>query len=610
MWQVLYVGIVLHNRRDPARSQTGVSVAGVVLVSITVAAGLGFCALVGIAFNATTTQIIPFLALGLGVDNMLNLLHTYADTKCDGNLEVSLICVTLFAGLICFSFFQEQNGVVLKKSGGSVIVTSSCMALSFLAAALIPIPALRGFAITAAILVMFNLLATLLVFPAIVSLDLRRRKARMWDVLCCRDAPPPRPTGWSLRRFAAKHYVPFLLRKGTCAAVIVLHVIVLGSALWGSLRVKDGLELKEVVPQYTGEHAFLEAQSDLFGFYNMYAVTRGEFEYPINQRLLYDYHEAFMRVPNVMKNDNGGLQTFWLAMFRDWLMNLQVAFDRDWKNGAITQERWFSNASDEGILAYKLLVQTGHVDNPVDKSLVWKVRLVDTHGIINPKAFYNYLSAWSWNDALAYGFSQANLRPEPRQWLHVANDYELKIPKSGPLVYSQLPFYLQGLRDTTEITELIAQVRAICARFEERGLPNFPSGIPFLFWEQYLALRSGLALALVCALAAIFILSSALLLNVWAAFLVVLSMGSVVLQLLGLMGAVGMQLSAVPAVLLVVAVGIATHFTLHISLVSRTFYCRLPNEREASNGVYLPLVYSICIGHSLPIMEHCRGRAL
>lgn len=458
--------------------------------------------------------------------------------------------------------------MVLKKSGGSVIVTSSCMALSFLAAALIPIPALRGFSITAAILVMFNLLATMIVFPAIVSLDLRRRQAKLWDVLCCRDAPPPRRNGWSLKKFAATHYVPFLLRKGTCATVIVLHVIVLGCALWGSLRVKDGLELKEVVPQYTGEHAFLEAQSDLFGFYNMYAVTRGEFEYPINQRLLYDYHEAFMRVPNVMKNDNGGLQTFWLAMFRDWLINLQVAFDRDWKNGAITQERWFSNASDEGILAYKLLVQTGHVDNPVDKSLVWKVRLVDTHGIINPKAFYNYLSAWSWNDALAYGFSQANLRPEPRQWLHVANDYELKIPKSGPLVYSQLPFYLHGLRDTTEITELIAQVRAICARFEERGLPNFPSGIPFLFWEQYLGLRSGLALALVSALSAIFILSSALLLNVWAAILVVLSMGSVVLQLLGLMGAVGMQLSAVPAVLLVVAVGIATHFTLHISLVS------------------------------------------
>lgn len=52
---------------------------------------------------------------------------------------------------------------------------------------------------------------------------------------------------------------------------------------------------------------------------------------------------------------------------------LQKAFDRDWSRGSITQERWFPNASHEGILAYKLLVQTGHVDNPIDKSLVTQV---------------------------------------------------------------------------------------------------------------------------------------------------------------------------------------------------------------------------------------------
>lgn len=52
---------------------------------------------------------------------------------------------------------------------------------------------------------------------------------------------------------------------------------------------------------------------------------------------------------------------------------------------------------------------------------------MDSEGIINPKAFYNYLTAWKSNDALAYGASQADLRPEPRHWFHDVHDIDLKV---------------------------------------------------------------------------------------------------------------------------------------------------------------------------------------
>ncbi|KAE8737035.1 Patched, partial [Frankliniella occidentalis] len=76
---LVYAGVSLLRWQDPVRSQAGVGIAGVVLVSITVAAGLGFCALLGIAFNASTTQIVPFLALGLGVDDMFLITASYAE---------------------------------------------------------------------------------------------------------------------------------------------------------------------------------------------------------------------------------------------------------------------------------------------------------------------------------------------------------------------------------------------------------------------------------------------------------------------------------------------------------------------------------------------------
>jgi patched 1 len=488
---LIYTAAVLYRFDDPVNGQSSVGVFGVILLTVTTIAGLGFCALLGIPFNAATTQVVPFLSLGLGVDHIFILLHAYATSG--GN---------------------EQTGQVLKKASLSILFSGTATSGSFFAAALIPVPALRVFCLQVAILLSFNLMSILLIYPAMVSLDLRRRKSGRADILCCCLPPrngvlnansqqyhprciherrsnqcvPSEPDeamidcsdkncfSFSISRFSGKYYAPFLSNSSVKAMAMLLLFCIVGISAFAAMKLTDGLELTDLVPQNTDEHKFLSVQGKLFGFYNMFAVTQGDFEYPTNQKLLYEYHEAYVRVSHVIKNDNGGLPEFWLSLFRDWLLNLQKSFDQDYRDGRITQERWYKNASDEAILAYKLLVQTGHVDNPIDKSLVTQVRLVNSENVINPKAFYNYLSAWAWNDGLAYGASQANLRPEPREWFHAPSDFELKIPKSAPLTYTQLPFYLHGLSDTLDIKALIGQIREICNKFEGKGLPNYPSG--------------------------------------------------------------------------------------------------------------------------------------
>lgn len=111
--------------------------------------------------------------------------------------------------------------------------------------------------------------------------------------------------------------------------------------------------------------------------------------------------------------------------------------------------------------------------------------------------------------------------PEPRRWIHDPQDIELKMPKSQPLVYAQIPFFLNKMGTTEEITETIRDIRTLCEKFEEKGLPNFPTGLPFIYWEQYLGLRSYLWFALACIFIAIFLVISILLVNCWAAFVVV-----------------------------------------------------------------------------------------
>lgn len=135
-------------------------------------------------------------------------------------------------------------------------------------------------------------------------------------------------------------------------------------------------------------------------------------------------------------------------------------------------------------------------------------------------------------------------------------------------MYTQLPFYLHGLVNTNEIKSLISNIRELCARYEDRGLPNYPSGIPFIFWEQYMNLRLSLVLIIGCAILAVMFFVGILLLSMWAATLIVFNAVATVVQLLAIMILLGIKLSAIPAVILVLSVGFSVCFTVHVSLVS------------------------------------------
>uniref|UniRef100_A0A8C4FAW1 Patched 1 n=1 Tax=Dicentrarchus labrax TaxID=13489 RepID=A0A8C4FAW1_DICLA len=653
-------------RWDCAKSQGAVGLAGVLLVTLSVAAGLGLCSLLGISFNAATTQVLPFLALGVGVDDVFLLAHAFSETGQNKRIP-----------------FEDRTGECLKRTGASVALTSISNVTAFFMAALIPIPALRAFSLQAAVVVVFNFAMVLLIFPAILSMDLYRREDRRFDIFCSEPrsqisvqpinpaptrsnpnndyyssntggsrssssdhgnlnnnnsgrrsnggarssaafshhhpAPPPAaptsstssvPQGevasstvptpennsstrdllsqfgegslglrcleppcsrWTLASFAERHYAPFLLQPTTKVVVIVLFLCLLGVSLYGTTQVRDGLELTDIVPRETSEYDFIGAQFKFFSFYNMYVVTQRA-DYAQKQPLLHQLHQRFHTVRYVLKEDNGQLPRMWLHYLRDWLQGLQQAFDKDWESGRITLNS-YKNGSDDGVLAYKLLVQTGRRDKPINFNQLTRQRLVDADGIINPGAFYIYLTAWVSNDPVAYAASQANIRPHPPEWLHDRTDSMPEtrlIPAAEPIEYAQFPFYLNGLRETPQFVEAIESVRAICSNYSRQGIPSYPNGYPFLFWEQYVSLRHWLLLSISVVLACTFLVCALFLLNPWTAGIIVLVLSLMTVELFGFMGLMGIKLSAVPVVILIASVGIGVEFTVHVALAFLT----------------------------------------
>ena len=61
---------------------------------------------------------------------------------------------------------------------------------------------------------------------------------------------------------------------------------------------------------------------------------------------------------------------WWLYVHFFVLSDVQEAFHRDFNANCITMDGWHPNATDEGILGYKLMVQTGDIDDPIDKNRV------------------------------------------------------------------------------------------------------------------------------------------------------------------------------------------------------------------------------------------------
>ena len=59
---------------------------------------------------------------------------------------------------------------------------------------------------------------------------------------------------------------------------------------------KDGLDVAEMVPSRSVEHSFVTARFNYFAFYQMHAVTKGDFDFANKQELVYSYHQSFSKV--------------------------------------------------------------------------------------------------------------------------------------------------------------------------------------------------------------------------------------------------------------------------------------------------------------------------
>jgi len=166
---------------------------GIVIVLIAVSSSVGLFSLLGVRVTLIIAEVIPFLVLAVGVDNVFILVHeldrqnslhaaeppAHGDDD-DSNHQPSPSLPP-----------EERVARAVARMGPSIALSAITETVAFALGALVPMPAVRNFAIYAAGSVFLGAVMQVTVFVSAMSLDLRRAEvSKSCPALRHTDASP------------------------------------------------------------------------------------------------------------------------------------------------------------------------------------------------------------------------------------------------------------------------------------------------------------------------------------------------------------------------------------------------------------------------------------
>ncbi|XP_015376879.1 PREDICTED: Niemann-Pick C1 protein, partial [Diuraphis noxia] len=134
---------------------------GIVIVISSVVCSVGFYGIIGIPLSLIVLEVIPFIVLAVGVDNIFLIIRMYQqiDMKED-------------------ELIPDYIGRVLSKIGPSIFITTLAEITCFFIGSLSDMPVVRSFALYAAMALVFNFLLQMSCFIGLLALDAKRKTVK------------------------------------------------------------------------------------------------------------------------------------------------------------------------------------------------------------------------------------------------------------------------------------------------------------------------------------------------------------------------------------------------------------------------------------------------
>lgn len=247
---------------------------GLLTIALSTLCSFGLASWADIRLSPVNLNIVPFLSLGLGVDDMFVLGHTILRLENTGGPE-------------------KLMNHAWSIAGPSVALTSLANFLAFIITSATPLPVIQTFAYQMSMAVALNFFFLIFLFGPMMAWNANRFYAKRTD-LCLSpvegaaaqdpELNPPPSDGSSptlhddhslLTQFARKYYAPFLRNWIVKIVVIIISLTAFGLLFWNALEnTEQGIRPSAIALEGTYQADFLEIQETEFPAYTSYIVSR------------------------------------------------------------------------------------------------------------------------------------------------------------------------------------------------------------------------------------------------------------------------------------------------------------------------------------------------
>ncbi|CAM9472608.1 unnamed protein product [Ascophyllum nodosum] len=515
MLVVVMIAIGRFHSKENIHRRSWLGNAGLYVVMAAGLAAYGLNSGFGVPFTTLAT-ILPFILIGIGVDDMFVIVAAFDHT--DPALPV-----------------EERVALGLKRCGVSITYTSLTNFFAFILGSTTSLPAVEYFCLYAGTAILFDFFLQVTAFVALLTLDAKRQEAGRYNCFCCftsktflekervrRGVVLPPQSGSAGRdragqsklhvevhelgtvgRFLKERYTPFILSIPGKTIVLLGTAALLAAGIYGVTQATEDFEVLDLAPDdhYARDYTTLAREYDLE--ISSQFVPLGVYTLEVDYTNI-DVQAQMQETDELMEEQQhvSGPLDSWLSSFVAWAAN-----------------------------------DTKYSDN---------VTTSGGYDVYNdPNTFY----------AAVAEFIEEEDNERFQDNIIFKSDGSIEISRSL--------LFLVDIVNTEENVDALEDTRDV---IDQSTLDPEPFGFSsvFVFTEQFLVIYDELIENFILALVAVAVLSLLILGNVGMVVLICVSVVIVDIDLLGFVYHWGLDINSITVIELIMAVGLVVDYMVHI----------------------------------------------